>query len=170
MITSPSSKSGKGFIPPRPPTKVMRILLPLPRVSGCCLPQTHKARWCPRKLSGPELPPRKLSLFLKTAIPTSAGQFLGFRVLQMVFPADLQPPCLRTIPWQSIHDDHNPTLFASPLRCPFPSPSPWQRFQSLLNKDGSLRFDFLKSAYGMGFFNGLKVQNQLLVRFLAKHM
>lgn len=67
MITGLSSKSGKGFVPPT--HKTMRILLPLPRVGECCLPQTHKARWCPRKLSGLELPPCKLSLFSKTAIP-----------------------------------------------------------------------------------------------------
>lgn len=63
--------------------------------------------------------------------PTSAGQFLGLRVLQMVFPTDVKLPCLRTIPPQSIRYDHNLTLFSSPLQHPFQSPLRWQGLQSL---------------------------------------
>lgn len=55
MITGLSSKSGNGFVPYT--HKITRILLPLPRVGGCCLPQTHKAGWCPKKLPAPELSP-----------------------------------------------------------------------------------------------------------------
>jgi len=43
------------------------------------------------------------------------SQFLGFRVLQTVFPTDLKPPCLSIMPPKYNHYGHKTPLSSSPL-------------------------------------------------------